>query len=279
MALQGSLADLSLPDVIQLVSVSGKTGAFHIDKDGERGKIFLRGGQIIDAEVGVLRGEQAVYELATWSRGYFTFKPGEQSDEASIQASNATLMMEAARRLDEWRVLSRKIPSLDMVPYFPSRGEGQDQVTLSPQEWVLVTNIDGRRSIEEAAQGLGWGAFDLSKVLFGLITSGLVALREAGTHLSSGQRLDSGPSPNTMLGLADRIRTLALEFLGPGGEPTIEKQYAGTRTQIERGAGLEAIQEMAGKNRNTILLLKGAEVAAAFDEQVRPMLGATPNTD
>ena len=44
MALQGSLAELSLPDVIQLVSVSGKTGAFHIVRDGDSGRIYLRDG-------------------------------------------------------------------------------------------------------------------------------------------------------------------------------------------------------------------------------------------
>ena len=47
MALQGSLADISLPDVIQLVSVSGKTGVFTISGEGADGKIFLKDGQIV----------------------------------------------------------------------------------------------------------------------------------------------------------------------------------------------------------------------------------------
>ena len=147
MALQGSLSELSLPDVIQLVSVSGKTGAFHLERDGEAGQIYLKDGQIVDAFVGNLRGEHAVYEMAIWSTGEFTFNPGESSAEVTVHRSNANLMMEAARRLDEWRVLSRRIPSLDLIPFFSPR-EGQDQVTLSPQEWILVTRVDGQRSIE-----------------------------------------------------------------------------------------------------------------------------------
>lgn len=277
MALQGSLAELSLPDVIQLVSVSGKTGAFHLTKDGEYGKIFLDGGQIVDAVVGSLRGEQAVYEMAVWSEGDFSFNPGEQADETTIQASNAILMMEAARRFDEWRVLARKIPSLDAVPYFPPRSEGHDQVTLSPQEWVLVTRIDGTRSIEGISSELQWGAFDVSKLLFGLITSGLVALRTQDEEAESGQRPDAGPSANTLLGLADRIRSVALGVVGPGGERTIEKQYAGARTLIERGEGVDAIRVMVEQHSKAISLLKGVEVAAMFDEQVRPLLGETAN--
>ena len=41
--------ELPLPDVIQLVSVSGKTGAFEIQCDEAEGKIYLRDGQIVDA--------------------------------------------------------------------------------------------------------------------------------------------------------------------------------------------------------------------------------------
>ena len=216
MALQGSLSELSLPDVIQLVSVSGKTGAFHLENGDEQGKIYLKDGQIIDATIGNLRGEQAVYQMAIWSNGDFSFIPGETSVEVTVQRSNANLMMEAARRLDEWRVLSRRIPSLDLVPFFSPR-EGQDQVTLSPQEWILVTHVDGRRSIEEVATILRWSAFDVSKLLFGMITSGLVALRTPEEGQSNGG-FQAGPSPITLLGLAEKIRMVAVDVVGPGGE-------------------------------------------------------------
>jgi hypothetical protein len=272
MALQGSLTELSLPDVIQLVSVSGKTGAFNLNRDGEIGKIFLKEGQIVDAAVGTLRGEHAVYEMAIWSQGDFSFNPGEETDQTTVHKSNANLMMEAARRLDEWRVLSRKIPSLDLIPFFPPRERGLDQVTLSPHEWILVTRVDGKRSIEEIAAILQWSAFDVSKLLFGMITSGLVALRspEDGKGES---RLDGPPSPVTLLGLAEKIRTVAIEVVGPGGERTIQKQYAGARTLIERGEGMAAIRSMVEQHSKAISLLKGADVAAMFDEQVRPLLG------
>ena len=272
MALQGSLSELSLPDVIQLVSVSGKSGAFHLDRDGEHGCIYLRDGQIVDAFVGNLRGEHAVYEMAIWSSGEFAFRPGDLADQQTVHKSNANLMMEAARRLDEWRVLSRKIASLDLIPHFPPREGGQDQVTLSPHEWILVTRIDGERSIEEIAGLLQWSAFDVSKLLFGMITSGLVALRSPG-EAGRRERLGAGPSPITLLGLADKIRSVALSVVGPGGERTIEKQYAGGRTLIERGEGLAALRDMVEQHSKAISLLKGTDVAAMFDEQVRPLLG------
>ena len=278
MALQGSLSELSLPDVIQLVSVSGKTGAFQLTQGEEHGRIFLKDGQIVDAVIGNLRGEHAVYEMAIWSTGEFFFNPGEEAQEVTVRRSNANLMMEAARRLDEWRVLSRKIPSLDLVPYFCPRDQGQDQVTLSPQEWVLVTRIDGRRSIEQIAEDLRWAAFDVSKLLFGMITSALIALRRPEESAQS-HAGDVGLSPVTLLGLAEKIRSMALEVVGSGGAKTIEKQYMAARTQIEIGEGLDAIRAMVEQNSKAISLLQGADVAAMFDEQVRPLLGGILASD
>jgi hypothetical protein len=278
MALQGSLSELSLPDVIQLVSVSGKTGAFRLTQGEEQGRIFLKDGQIVDAVIGNLRGEHAVYEMAIWSTGEFYFNPGEETPEVTVRRSNANLMMEAARRLDEWRVLSRKIPSLDLVPYFCPRDQGQDQVTLSPQEWVLVTRIDGRRSIEQIAEDLRWAAFDVSKLLFGMITSGLIALRRPDER-SESEPGNVGLSPVTLLGLAEKIRSMALEVVGSGGAKTIEKQYMAARTQIEIGEGIEAIRAMVEQNSKAISLLQGADVAAMFDEQVRPLLGGVLSSE
>ena len=271
MALQGSLSELSLPDVIQMVSVSGKTGVFSVARQDELGKIFLRDGQIVDAVVGALRGDNAVYEMAIWAEGDFTFNPGEETETVTIHLSNANLMMEAARRLDEWRVLSRKIPSLDLIPFFTS-GDQSDQVTLSPHEWILVTRIDNEHTIEEIAEQLHWSAFDVSKLLFGMITSGLVALRSA-TDESRTETKHQGPSPVTLIGLANRIRSVALDVVGESGEHTIEKQYAGTRVLIEQGAGFDAIRSMVEQHSNAITLLKGSDIAAMFDEQVRPLLG------
>ena len=43
MAFQGSLAELHLPDIIQLISVSGKTGVFHLQDGALKGKIRIKG--------------------------------------------------------------------------------------------------------------------------------------------------------------------------------------------------------------------------------------------
>ena len=55
MAFQGSLAELHLPDIIQLISVSGKTGVFHLTDGGLHGEIFLNEGKIVHAQIDQIR--------------------------------------------------------------------------------------------------------------------------------------------------------------------------------------------------------------------------------
>ncbi len=270
MALQGSLHDLALPDVIQLVSVAGKTGVFTLSGEGLEGKIYLREGQVIDAQVGSLRGENALYEMAMWRTGGFIFVPGIEPDQPTISRSNTSLMMEAARRHDEWRVLQRKIPSLDAVPYFLPRDPRHDQITLSPVEWQVVTSIDGQRSVTQLEAVTGLPAFDVCKVLFGLITSGLIALRDQEEKPAASR--SAAPSLNALLALVENVRKLAEDTVGLAGSITVEKQYRLVRAEIEAGAGLPAVQRMIETLARAIALLEGNDRAAEFARRVKPLV-------
>jgi hypothetical protein len=180
MAFQGSLAELHLPDIIQLVSVSGKTGVFHLVDRTHHGEIWLFEGRIVHAEADDLAGEEAVYALAIWRSGEFRFEPGVTPPRQTIQKSNTGLLMEAARRLDEWRVLSKKIPSVELVPEFVILENREGQINLNTMEWLLLSKIDGQRSIKQIASATGMSVFDAAKLLYGLVATGLIRLRDAG---------------------------------------------------------------------------------------------------
>ena len=269
MALQGSLADIAFPDVIQLVTVSGKTGVFTLNSEGAEGKIYLKDGQITDARVGSLRGEYAVYEMAMWQRGQFIFTPSVESDQVTVTKSNTSLMMEAARRLDEWRVLQRKVPSMDAVPYYLPREPGRDQVTLSPTEWQVVTKIDGQLSIKKLEEALGLPAYDVCKVLYGLVASGLIGIKAPGEKAPQGK---PAPSMATLLALAENIRKAADEVVGLTGSLAVEKQYRTVRTELEGGKGMSAVQGMVDNLARAISLLEGGDKAVEFLRKVTPLV-------
>jgi Domain of unknown function (DUF4388) len=61
--------------------------------------------------------EEAVYYLFTWNQGTFNFEADVAPDEQDFQVSinPESLLLEGARRVDEWSLIEKKIPSFDLV--------------------------------------------------------------------------------------------------------------------------------------------------------------------
>jgi hypothetical protein len=280
MAFQGSLAELHLPDIIQLVSVSGKTGVFRLSDGPNHGEIWLHEGRIVHAEHEDLNGEEAVYALAIWRSGEFRFEAGVAAPRQSIQKSNTNLLMEAARRLDEWRVLSKKIPSVDLVPEFVILDSRDGQINLNTMEWLLLSKIDGQRSVKQIAGATGMGVFDAAKLLYGLVATNLIRLKERGAPAAERPPLPApaasrpaatgaapaprvpAPAPPALTRLA-RLRDECVALLGPVGETVVQKHYLRARAEIERGAGPEVIEEAVQQIARAAGILKGSAVADA----------------
>jgi hypothetical protein len=239
MAFQGSLKELPLPDIIQLVSVSGKTGRFSLSNGASEGEIHLQGGKITHAEIGKLTGEEAVYEMAVWAEGEFLFVPGEASPTASITKSNTNLLMEAARRIDEWKILSKKISSTRLVPVFTNRAT-TSSVSLTPQEWRVISKIDERRSIEELAVAIGQSPFETCKLLYGLLTSELIRLEENFRGIPTDKLAALGPED--LLGLSSRLFEAASRYLqDPKFSGDLEEIRQLVVAEVESGRAVDAV--------------------------------------
>jgi hypothetical protein len=317
MAFQGSLAELHLPDIIQLISVSGKTGVFHLTNGALAGEIYLNDGKIVHAQLDEASGEEAVYALAMWSQGDFRFDPGVATELRTITKSNTNLLMEAARRLDEWRVLSKKIPSTEMVPEFVVQEHRDGQINLNTSEWLILSKIDGHRSVKAIAAATKLSAFDAAKVLYGLVATGLIRLRPAASAATPGAAttkaapakspppakpapaarpapaavsaaaaapvaappvaaaspayVTPAASPESAAHLArlNRVREVCKGLLGPAGESVVNKHYQKARADIERGAGVEAVEEAIHQIARASSILKGPSTTEALLEQLK----------
>jgi Domain of unknown function (DUF4388) len=300
MSLQGSLKHLHLADVIQLISVSGKTGMFHLKKEDHVGQIYLKDGNIVHAEVDEIKGEEAVYELAIWSEGEFNFEPDVEPSVRTISKTNTNLLMEAARRLDEWRVLSKKIPSLDLIPEFVvDQNQDRGQIQLTTSEWLILSKINGKQDIRTISKNCNLAVFDVSKVLYGLVTHGLVSLKnpvtspvshpvhthtpvtstgafKSNTSSAPGNNSPSaepgaGPNKDNLLMLLEKIKSICNSTLGKQGEAVVDKQYQKARTDIERGGGMAAIQEAVTQIAKASSILKGPATTEMLLEQLKTL--------
>ncbi|MEM6792381.1 MAG: DUF4388 domain-containing protein [Acidobacteriota bacterium] len=272
MAFQGSLKELPLPDIIQLVSVSGKTGVFVLQGPSQQGQIFLKDGEIVHATAGPTQGEDAVYELAIWQEGEFEFQAGVETAERSIRKSNTNLLMEAARRIDEWQVLSKRIPSTRLIPIFTNQSSSTS-ISFTPQEWQVICKVDERRSIDDLAAVLGLSAFEVCKLLYGLVTAGLVELKEPLGQIPS-ERLKE-MSSQELAAAAKGIHESARGLLG-GASDRLSELDATTRraqSEMESGRGFDAILDMIRSTERILSSALGPNQSRAFLERVNQQLG------
>jgi response regulator RpfG family c-di-GMP phosphodiesterase len=100
----GSLREMALPDVVQILAHGRKSGRLGVTSGGKGGEVFFVEGQIHHAAFGAQRGEDAFYALLSLVEGEFALDPDGKPAERTIQASAEALLLEGLRRLDEGKL-------------------------------------------------------------------------------------------------------------------------------------------------------------------------------
>lgn len=134
--------------------------------------------------------EEVVFELMSWSEGYFRFEegePGQTPAEAAFRIAPEALLMEAARRIDEWSRIVAKIPHQGVVPGLnPEQATATAALELVPFEWEVLAAVDGTATVREVARRVRQPEFDVAKTLFGLASAGIIIIRDAATDVGNG---------------------------------------------------------------------------------------------
>jgi hypothetical protein len=111
--LRGNLAEIGIADMVKALSLIGKSGRLTLVSEGNEGIIYLRRGDVIYAEVGELRGEEAVYSIALWTTGSFSYDPVTTLVDRNIHIGSESLFIGLSSRVDRYHYLLTRCPSLD----------------------------------------------------------------------------------------------------------------------------------------------------------------------
>src|SRR4029079_11733850 len=89
-------------------------------RDKRLGELFVEQKALTQEQLHVaisVQIQEAVYFLFTWSQGTFNFEPDVVPEEADflVSINPESLLLEGARRVDEWGLIEKKIPTLDIV--------------------------------------------------------------------------------------------------------------------------------------------------------------------
>jgi len=171
--LRGNLAQLSLLDILRMLSSGKRSGRLDVRQGGKTGEIFLQGGAVLHATAGSLMGDKCIYTLMGWLEGEFSFTPDVPAPEKSIQITTEQLLLEAARLADQWADIKDVLSSTEAVFNISPSGS-TSTVSLKPIEWQVLAQINGERSVTEIAGILNLAEFDVARIIYSLTTAGLL---------------------------------------------------------------------------------------------------------
>jgi hypothetical protein len=142
-------------------------------------------------KVATLQTCETVYALFNWKSGTYRFDPGKLEIATDlpdpIPAEN--VLMEGFRRVDEWPMILKNVPSLDIVfervvdldlPGAGLKKKKKDKY-IGDNERAVYEFVDGRRTTQEVVDQALLGEFEACKALWNLMNAGAVRKAGAGT--------------------------------------------------------------------------------------------------
>ncbi|HEX2249394.1 MAG TPA: DUF4388 domain-containing protein [Gemmatimonadales bacterium] len=134
--------------------------------------------------------EETILDLLSWTEGHFRFEEGAASEalvDSPTRIPTEGLLMESARRLDEWSRIEHKVPHLRVVPRLPPPdAPATGKLDLAPLEWEVLAAVDGHRDLHALADTLGRSEFDIARTIYSLAAAGVVVL-ETGSASENGR--------------------------------------------------------------------------------------------
>ncbi|HUU03909.1 MAG TPA: response regulator [Myxococcota bacterium] len=174
----GSIDDMGIVDLIQTIELGRKTGIAHFisaENPDQTAEVFFRNGKVIDAGLGRLQGEKAVYRLLLWNSGTFEidFKPSLAHPD-NITLSSQGLLMEGMRRLDEWGRMLEQLPSLQTC-FEVDYHELSDRLSEIPDEINHILRLfDSKRALLQVVDDSQFDDLEALGIISKLYFEGLI---------------------------------------------------------------------------------------------------------
>lgn len=171
-------------------------------KTGKRlGELVSRQGLVTKSDIETALREQAqeeIYDLFSWTEAKFEFnecpEPAKPKDfplaDVVVDASPTSVMLEAARRVDELTVIRKTVRDESMIPIRTTKPFAPDKLGLNPDLLTAVySQISGRVGISEVIRLSLYPRFEALRAMYVLATKGYVKImdREGATmvHLKA----------------------------------------------------------------------------------------------
>jgi hypothetical protein len=145
---------------------------------GQFGQLSVQSGVMTEAELRdalKIQVSEIVYDAFVWDGGTFSFvqETSLPSHAVTISIDLANLIMEGARRIEEWEQCLKLLP--DRSTIFRVVATPRDEkITLTADEWKILFMINGQRTIAELCEDSEDDPFHVYRLLYGLRANKLI---------------------------------------------------------------------------------------------------------
>lgn len=191
----GSLKDVSIGDLFQTLEMSGKTSQVELDTDIGEATVWFREREIIDAVCGDATGADAIYRLAMADDGSFVARFRDDDRAPRLHGAPQRLLMEAARRRDEW--FQRAGDGLRPDTRLAAKRDGLVTTGdgLSIGELALLARLDGATPLVDVIPPGDDDATHLFEQIENLRELDLLVEADPTQSRSAGARVELAPPP------------------------------------------------------------------------------------
>jgi len=132
--------------------------------------------------------EEILCDLFLWEKGDFEYRDNIFNLEGEIvtQLNTMELILEASRRVDETSVLRKQITSDKLIFSISNKVQAKKEITLKPNEWRIISLIDGKRTVRRVISESGYEEFAVYKILYSLVSSGLIGKNKEDQYIEKG---------------------------------------------------------------------------------------------
>jgi hypothetical protein len=151
---------------------------------------------------------EIIYDSFVWPGGTFAFIDDTVLPPyaVTIAIDLSNLIMEGARRIEEWEECERLLPDNTVVFKVVSNPDAE-KITLSLDEWKILFLVNGRRKLGELALAADEEPLHVYRVIYGLFGNKLI---EPVTHTPSPD--DTSRTKQAMPPLEDTMRQKPATF-------------------------------------------------------------------
>jgi GGDEF domain-containing protein len=206
--LDGSLANIGVADLFHYLANNKLTGRLAIASGANAGEVFFQNGQMKHAATLETKGENALFDMATWTDGAFQFHAEQQSGQVTVAGEPAEIIQGCRLVLNYFRALLQQ--GLNPASYLVRTQEldlnAFDRATRNglqldaKVQYRLFEEATGDRTITEILRMAPMVRAEWIPIVYNLLQTGVLQISDRPVAARPGMYLEGEPLNTNSIG-------------------------------------------------------------------------------